>query len=259
MCRLLGYVNTQPTSVRDALGSEAFDAFTALTCVHGDGWGMAWRDDQGHTQTRSAPDSAASDADFLALSGTALSSAGFLHLRWATDGLPVAPENTHPFSSGQFAMAHNGSIKPMDRLRNLLSPASLEAMVGVTDSEMYFRFILEHISSYGENEGIAMAVKIMSEQFPTSSLNALLLSESALYAIHMSTWAPPPIEDLRVMFEDEDDIPHGHADAYFDMAYDITEDSVHIVSSGLVGDHWLPVPRDTILRIDLLTREVTTL
>ena len=37
------------TYLRAHAAGLAFDAFTALTCVHGDGWGMAWRDDQGHT------------------------------------------------------------------------------------------------------------------------------------------------------------------------------------------------------------------
>jgi predicted glutamine amidotransferase len=41
------------------------------------------------------------------------------HLRWATMGLGVGIRNTHPFTDGHVAFAHNGSV---------LSPASLDPL-----------------------------------------------------------------------------------------------------------------------------------
>jgi hypothetical protein len=38
--------------VIEVLGQDAFDEFTALTALHGDGWGMAWLDPDSPT-TRS--------------------------------------------------------------------------------------------------------------------------------------------------------------------------------------------------------------
>ena len=49
MCRLLGYVAARPTSVIDLLGQDAFDTFTSLAAVHGDGWGMAWHEPKERT------------------------------------------------------------------------------------------------------------------------------------------------------------------------------------------------------------------
>jgi predicted glutamine amidotransferase len=44
LCRLLGYVAARPTSVEEVLGKPGLEEFTALTAVHGDGWGMAWQE-----------------------------------------------------------------------------------------------------------------------------------------------------------------------------------------------------------------------
>jgi predicted glutamine amidotransferase len=42
MCRLLGYCARDAASVGELLGTDSFRAFTSLSCLHGDGWGMAW-------------------------------------------------------------------------------------------------------------------------------------------------------------------------------------------------------------------------
>ena len=42
MCRLLGYCSHDAASVGELLGTESFRAFTSLSDLHGDGWGMAW-------------------------------------------------------------------------------------------------------------------------------------------------------------------------------------------------------------------------
>ena len=49
---------------------------------------------------------------------------GLVHLRRATLGLPVRAENTHPFTDGRLAFAHNGSISPPPALDVLLSPTT---------------------------------------------------------------------------------------------------------------------------------------
>ena len=85
MCRLLGYVARRPTSVVDALGEEEFEEFTALTAVHGDGWGMAWQDpDDDTVHSVSSPDSAVRDATYARRAREPLGRAGLVHLRWAT-------------------------------------------------------------------------------------------------------------------------------------------------------------------------------
>ena len=260
MCRLLGYVTDTPRSIADSLGADLFEQFTSLCAIHGDGWGMAWDRPQAGIETRTSHRSALDDPAYAELASRPLSSAGMVHLRWATNGLAVSPENTHPFSDGALSLAHNGSITPIPELEALLSAESRAALRGTTDSERYFRYVAQEVAgAEDEPEAVRQAISALHAAFPTSSLNALLLSETHLYAIHVNSNATGPIASVAAMYESADEIPLGHADStgYFAMAYRVREDSVHVISSGVSPDGWLPVPLDAVLAIDVRTREVT--
>ena len=261
MCRLLGYVSARPVSAIESLGETGFQTFTSLSAVHGDGWGMAWsRPDGDGVGTATSPASAADDPSYFDLAGQALGPAGLVHLRWATDGLVVHAMNTHPFSDGTRAFAHNGSISPIDELDALLSDASRSRLRGTTDSERYFRLVLQCIEETGdEARGLLQAVGTLHEHFPEVSLNALLLTPTHLYAVHVNSGAATPLDDLRELVGSDDAIPHGHATAYFDMAYRVAPTAVHVISSGLPDEGWTPVPADSVLAIDLSTREIGVL
>jgi hypothetical protein len=43
------------------------------------------------------------------------------------------------------------------------------------------------------------------------------------------------------------------------MAYKVSRTAVHVISSGLPDEGWSPVPSDSILAIDLATREIEVL
>lgn len=260
MCRLFGYVTQSPRSVADLLGDEGLDAFTSLTAVHSDGWGMAWRTTEGGTETVTSPQSAHEDRTYDDLAREPLSSAGMVHLRWATGGLDVRPENTHPFSDGTSAFAHNGHVSPIDGLEDLLHEETRATLQGDTDSERYFRFVRQCIDEHGdEQSGVTDALAIMIKHFPECSLNALMLTPSRMFAIHINSRADSPLRALRAMFDDEDQIPARHTTEYFAMDYRVTEESIEVVSSGLDQPGWTPVPADTAVMVDLATREVTRL
>jgi predicted glutamine amidotransferase len=265
VCRLLGYVSDRPTSVVEVLGEDGFDRFTALTAVHGDGWGMAWRADDATIQTVSVADSASVDTSYDALGRTALGRAGIVHLRWASEGLAVTPENTHPFVEadtvvGTIAFAHNGHIAPISRLDELLSDDSRARLRGTTDSERFFRFLLECIEKEQDVEaGVVRALGVLVEKFPTSSLNALMLTPSAMVGVHINSAAASPQRRLRELFESEEEIPARHTTEYFAMDYRVEADAVHVISSGLDEEGWTPVPSDTAAMVDLDTRQITVL
>jgi len=265
VCRLLGYVADRPTSVVEVLGEDGFDRFTALTAVHGDGWGMAWRAEDATIQTVSVADSASADASYDSLGRTPLGRAGILHLRWASEGLAVTPENTHPFVetgtvAGTVAFAHNGHIEPIGRLESLLGEDSRARLHGTTDSERYFRFVLDCAEKEQDLEaGLTRALAILVEEFPTSSLNALVLTSDALFAVHINSAAASPQRRLRALFEREEEIPARHTTEYFAMDYRVEPDAVHLISSGLDEDGWTAVPADTAVRVDLRTRAIATL
>ncbi len=219
MCRLFGFVATTPRSLAGSLGDE-FDEFTALAAVHGDGWGAAWTDPSTRqAAVVSSPQSAAADPRYRQVCDAVLGPAAILHLRWATDGLPVRPENTHPFVAGSYAFAHNGSISPVGQIEELLDERVRADLRGDTDSERYFRFLLQCMDEAGDEEkGIRLAVQRLGEQFPEASLNALLLGERALYVVHHNRGAASPADELRARFGSSP-LPRGHESAYFDMAY----------------------------------------
>ncbi|WP_300268896.1 class II glutamine amidotransferase [Microbacterium sp.] len=262
MCRLLGYVTTRPTSVVDVLGPDDFETFTALTEVHSDGWGMAWHRAFGDsTESVSSACNASIDPQYKTLSEQPLGCCGLVHLRWATGGLPVSAENTHPFTDAGYAFAHNGHIAPIAHLEAQLDPASREKLIGDTDSERYFRLIMQCIDEAAgdEADGVTRALEILVREFPNSSLNALLLTPSNLFAIHINSRVDSPVEALREMFESVEAIPASHATEYYAMDYRITDDAVHVISSGVDAEGWTRVPEDAAVMIDLATREVTRL
>lgn len=261
MCRLLGYAARQPLSVVDVLGQQDFEAFTALTAVHGDGWGMAWHDPD-HTTIRSASSatSAIRDPAYARLAGRRLGRAGIVHLRWATPGLPVTPENTHPFVEDGRAFAHNGHISPVDRLERLLTPQSRAALRGDTDSERYFRFVLQCIAERGDDAGgLTHALDVLVREFPEASLNALMLTPTHLFGVHVNSRASVPLTGLRELFSSEDELPHRHTTEYFAMDFRLTQDAVHVISSGIDPEGWRPVPEDTAAVVDLSNLELRRL
>ena len=222
---------------------------------------MAWRD-QAERSTRAwtSPLSAADDPQYSEMASRALGATGLVHLRWATDGLAVEPRNTHPFLRGNYAFAHNGSIAPIDKLESLLAPERAAALRGDTDSERYFELVMQCIREEGDDaRGLLRAVDILRDHFPDASLNALLLTERHLFAVHVNSAATTPLDDLRELFGSEEAMPPGHASGYFDMSYRCSEDAVHIVSSGLAEDGWSPLPQDRILTVDVDTRQVQVL
>lgn len=261
MCRLLGYVALSPVSVVGVLGEEDFEVFTALTAVHGDGWGMAWREPpDGTVRTVTSAASAMDDPAYARLTGEPTGRAGMLHLRWATSGFEVSPENTHPFVRDGYAFAHNGHVAPVERLEGLLEPATRAALAGSTDSERYFGFVRQCIASSGDEEtGLREALGVLTDEFPDASLNALLLTPTRMFGVHINSRAPTPITRMRTLVEAEEDLPHRHVDEYFAMDYRVSDDAVHVISSGIDEDGWTPVPENTAASVDLATLEITRL
>lgn len=262
MCRLLGYVARRPPSVVEVLGQQGFEAFTALTAVHGDGWGMAWQDpDEQTLRCASADGSAISDPTYAQLARQRLGRAGIVHLRWATPGLPLTPQNTHPFVDDGYAFAHNGHISPIDRLEGLLTKESRARLHGDTDSERYFRFVMQCIAEQGDDAaGLSQSLAVLVSEFPQASLNALMLTTTHLFGVHINSQASTPVEGLRALFDSDEAIPLRHTDdEYFAMDFRLMPDAVHVISSGIDPEGWTPVPENTAAMIDLASLELSRL
>jgi len=141
MCRLLGYCSRGSSSVAGLLTEEGLRAFTELSAFHGDGWGMAWYNSDGPQVQKSAR-RALEEPDYARLAARPLGDLGLVHLRWATPGLGIGYDNSHPFRYGRYTFAHNGAVHPQDRLGEMLPAAWERRLAGATDSERYLLHIM---------------------------------------------------------------------------------------------------------------------
>lgn len=259
MCRLLGVVSTQPISVSDAVGAHVLKDFVALTKVHGDGWGIARVDQVGQVPAVAvSPGSALDDPAFGSAVTEPAVVAGLVHLRWATNGLAVRPQNSHPFLADRIAMAHNGSIKPSGPLDELLDPAVAHSLRGDTDSERYFGIIRQHRRHAPDlAEAVRRAVAQLRPLYPEASLNALVLGEGQLIAVHAHAHSYLPDEDVEEITAA--DLPSEHLEDYFALRWARPADGTVVIGSTGFGDlDWQPLPPESVTAISLTDLSMTS-
>jgi predicted glutamine amidotransferase len=251
MCRVLGYCSRTDVSVADLFGEHSLGAFTALSQWHADGWGMAAQDG-GELRVAKSPLPAEQDPRYLRLTRQPLGDIGLVHLRWATPGLPVGQCNSHPFARDGFALAHNGAIRPQDRLAELLPPAWERQLTGTTDSERYFLHILSGLDANGGDvlAAVTSTVRRIRDSYTPNCLNAILLAPGALYAI---SWHDPALIPAQSIRERGSPEKPGN---YFDLAYRHTPDAVVVGSTGWPQDGWTTLPNGSVLSVDRATLAV---
>lgn len=256
MCRLLGWAARDACTVAAVLGGEDLEAFTGLSRQHADGWGMAWYppgdapDDDPPRVERSIT-CAADDLRFADLTHAARGDAGFVHLRWATPGLPIVTTNTHPFVHGPLAFAHNGAIHPQDRLDDILPAGWRSEMRGTTDSERYFLAIAARLAKgTSMRESVRDVVQYIFAEFEPTSLNAMLLAPDALYVIsaHDPARVPPvgASSGATSLSTELDTV-------FYDLHFRVRDDSVVVASSGFAEraqDGWEPLENMALLRLE---------
>jgi predicted glutamine amidotransferase len=241
MCRLLGWATREQTSLLDLLGEGDLYDFTELSCKHGDGWGLALPHGSG-VDMHKQPDAARMSDEFADWARTGACDLGMVHLRWATLGLDVRTENTHPFTDGRMAFAHNGSILPPASLDRLLSADARALRRGDTDSERYFLAVLSRLEDGATPaEALRETVAEIAATETFSSLNCLLLTPDALFAVSRFDPAAP--------LEDQD------AD-YFSLRYRVTPDAVVVASTGW-GRDWQELANGEMLIVQRGTLDVT--
>jgi len=288
MCRLIGFASPVSTTLTEQIGAEQVNRFRDMSTLHRDGWGSAWLEvpsdepepafggvdetaasaseplldsdsEQAAIKTYRTTDRAPEDPVFTQVVDSHRSFARVVHLRWATEGLAIHPENTHPFVADGIALAHNGSISPLAELEAMLSPDILRSLHGRTDSERYLAVVRQELADEPDPlQAVARAVIRLRRHFPAASLNALVLSETTLMAVHASAASPAPVKDMLSTGMDEADLPLGHLEGYFLMRWrDGPANSLIFSSSGLHIDGWHPLPPESITSVDLATMRTT--
>ena len=123
MCRLYGFIANEPTKVDCSLVYSQ-NALMMQSRVdergtdHADGWGIVTYQD-GRPDLSKKATAAFEDQHFSTTAEMAYSTAIVAHVRRATVG-KVSLNNTHPFTSGKWTFAHNGTVTGFSRLGNEL-------------------------------------------------------------------------------------------------------------------------------------------
>jgi predicted glutamine amidotransferase len=180
MCRMVGFVPGDGNSV-DFAKIRAFRSLAScgLVCEgsepgHRDGWGIVTWEGGTPTYLGREPRDATSDPLFeeACAKGEAMktSSPVIAHLRKASIGLKIK-ENTHPFVQGEWAFAHNGTIRRLN-------------LKYTTDSQWFFESIMAEAKQNGGDipSAIAKNVKTVREVYPYTSITCLLSNGKELYA-----------------------------------------------------------------------------
>jgi len=223
MCRLMGYVSPSKTSFPALVGSE-FSDFVALSSVHCDGWGLSTVDKGGsHTVLERKVEAAAQSSTFKDTVSKNVADGALLHLRWATKGLSISENNTHPFMYGDFSFIHNGSIFPPDAVAHFIDPKFLPLIVGDTDSERYFYLVMTEVEKLGLVDGIKSALKIIKDHGETTSLNCMVMNRDFF---------------ITVSEHDSAKKPDWAPDDYYEIKYLPTPEGVLFASSGWNQPGW---------------------
>jgi predicted glutamine amidotransferase len=191
---------------------------------------------------RKRPDAARTSPQFARWAGRRRADLGLAHLRWATLGLGVGQDNTHPFTDGRVAFAHNGSIRPPAALDSLLTDRSQHRRQGTTDSERYFLAVTQLLRDGAAPE---QALRTTADRIEATaeftSLNCLLLTPENLYALCRY--------DPAGRWEDDDP-------DYYRLRYRASPDAVVVASSGW-GSDWRELANGDLLVVRRRTLDTT--
>ena len=146
MCRLFGFRSVIKSRMHRSLVS-ADNALVHQSEHHPDGWGVAYYK-QGVPHLIKTADTAVADSIFQRVSGVVSSETVVAHLRKATVG-ELSMINSHPFQHGRWVFAHNGGIPEFeeyrDELRSMIFPKLRSFILGDTDSEVIFYYLLSNM------------------------------------------------------------------------------------------------------------------
>ncbi|MBT9606279.1 MAG: class II glutamine amidotransferase [Microbacterium sp.] len=247
MSRMLAYVGAAPANAATALGPEVLASFSALARVHADGWGTAWRGADG-VSAHVVADRRAT-LDDLARAVPAPTSAALLYLRFGSSGTGATEAEAQPFVCGHVAFQHNGALAPPERLRAALTAEERASLRGSNDSELYFARVCRALTSaeHVDSRAVADTVAAVRALYPDACLNALLLTPTALVAVHSSAGRPAPLAAFAARGLDVTNLPPGHGDGYNRLFTRRTAAGTRLVATtGIPLEGWAPLPEETV-------------
>lgn len=264
MCRLYGFIATEPTKVectlvhaQNALIAQSRKDLSGLDHAHG--WGVATYDGMEPDVQREAW-AAYHGEHFSRAAARTYSELVVAHVRRATVGEP-AIENTHPFAEGPWVFAHNGTVPGFDKVRSLMRDRMNESqwkrIEGDTDSEHIFHYFLS-LCERGEihpQESLVDAiwrlvddVAAMSAQAAPGKrlgLNIMLTDGRRLAGSRMNR---------SLFFVHRDGVHDCEICGFPHIRHDPDSDyrAVVVASEPLTQEDWIEVPNNSIWEADVL-------
>ncbi|MEZ4870746.1 MAG: class II glutamine amidotransferase [Bdellovibrionales bacterium] len=146
MCRIFGFRSVIHSQVHQSL-VQAENALSNQSERHPDGWGVAYYVGESPHIIK-GEQKAMEDSIFKKVSGVVASQTVLAHIRKATHG-DINILNSHPFQYGRWTFCHNGNVKDFgqyrDQVMSRIDPELRRFILGETDSETLFYFILTHL------------------------------------------------------------------------------------------------------------------
>lgn len=190
MCRLIGVVASERTDFRFSL-QEAPRSLVSLSRDNPHGWGIAIHARDAGWDIRKRAMCALEDAAFAEAACESHGEVLLAHVRLKTIG-PSSLENTHPFQRGRWVFAHNGTIENLSFLRDGISKERRAEVVGDTDSELFFAYLLTRLDAANLTDRPAGALTdaavmramrdALAQDPPFGACNFLLSDGETLYA-----------------------------------------------------------------------------
>jgi glutamine amidotransferase len=167
------------------------------------------------------------------------------HVREASCG-GIALENTHPFTRGRWTFAHNGTIDDQAFLRAHSAPARLAEIVGQTDSELFFAYLLTALDARPDAPDAALADALRALVTRTGvAANFLLGDGEVLYAHRFGrtlfTLERRPGDAVRTERTSVETL------ATLETVWTPRRGAVFIASEQLSDEPWAEVPTGTLL------------
>lgn len=257
MCRLFGVVASRPVDFRFALSGGKRE-HSALGEQHPHGWGLGWYDGGNAKRYREALPTDGK-TPIRERSQYVRSHILIGHVRMGTRG-EARRHNCHPFTSGPWLFAHNGTVNRI-RIMPMLEPDDARSLEGDTDSEVYFHYLLQRIAKAGSAaEGLAAAV-VEVRRYSFLALNFILTDGKTLYAYREATHTP----DYYSLFllrraagpQEKYSAESKELLARLDSDGLAGADAVIVASEALTAEQWRPLAPRTLLIVgqDLAVEE----
>jgi len=240
MCRLLAMTSNQVTDLKYSF--KRISEF-ARRKKHGDGWGIAWLDEQGKFQVAREEESIWNSQKAKSLIEKLRSKLIVVHAR---KGQNKSKQNCHPFlrkAIGQeWIFAHNGSLQ--------IAEPKNHKPEGETDSEQFFCNFLDTIEEISNNKESKFEPKIVEEALRETikstqvktALNSTLASKNFLYALKL--YKVKPYYYTLYWLERIGSTKEGKK-----LGKAIGEKAIIISSEKLTSEAWKPIKNLQFLRV----------